>query len=145
MPREVAADAIRVEGLNELRAGLKAIGGGWPRKLGEINKRIAQIVVDDAKAKAQTPQARKAAESLKATAATTGATVTLGSGSPFALGAEFGALRYKQFPQWRGNQWQPAAGGVGYFLHPAIRDDLHKVEDAYLDAIDDLSKAAFPL
>ena len=145
MPREVAGNAIRVEGLDELRAGLKAIGPEWPRKLGEINKKVAQAVVDDAKSKAQTPQARKAAESLKASAATTGATVTLGSGVPFALGAEFGAKQYKQFPEWRGNQWNPAAGGVGYFLHPAIRDHLADIEKAYLDAIDELSKAAFPL
>lgn len=143
MSKEFAG--VRVEGLTELRLGLKAIGDGWPAKLGQLNKRVAQIVVDDARSKADTPQQRKAAESLKATAATTGATVTLGSGSPFALGAEFGALRYRQFPPWRGNQWNPAAGGVGYFLHPAIRDHLAEIEKTYLEAIDQLSKAAFPL
>lgn len=43
-------------------------------------------------------------------------TVTYG-GFPWAMGAEFGALQWKQFPNWRGNKDE-----AGYFFWPAIRD-----------------------
>ena len=57
---------------------------------------------------------------------------------PYAAGAEFGSKRYKQFRPWRGNQWQPVGSdGVGYFVHPAIRDYLPTAEATYADLIAD--------
>ncbi len=145
MPKLTAEGAIRVEGLEEFRAGLKKLGPEWPGKLGQINKRLTSMIVTDARNRASTAQAKKAAESLKASAGAKEAIVSLGGpGFEFALGAEFGALQYKQFPPWRGNQFAPAEGGVGYFLMPAIHDDLGKIEAAYLDAVGDLTKQAFP-
>jgi hypothetical protein len=38
-------------------------------------------------------------------------------GMPGAMGAEFGALVYQQFPTWRGNKDE-----AGYFFWPAIRE-----------------------
>ncbi len=146
MPKYTASGAVRVEGLEELRAGLKKIGPEWPAKLGQVNKQLTSMIVASAKARAVTRQAAKAAESLKASAGAKEAVITLGGDAfPFALGAEFGALQYKQFPPWRGNQFAPSSDGVGYFLHPAIHADLGKIEDAYLDAIDDLTHQAVPL
>jgi|ERR1043166_7151642 hypothetical protein len=43
-------------------------------------------------------------------------TVTYG-GMPGAMGAEFGAIIYAQFPEWRGNKED-----AGYFFWPAIRE-----------------------
>ena len=146
MPKYSASGAVRVEGLEELRAGLKKIGPEWPGRLGQVNKRLTTMIVAAAQSRAATRQAAKAAESLKGSAGAKEAVITLGGDAyPFALGAEFGALQYKQFPPWRGNQFEPSADGTGYFLHPAIHADLNKIEDAYLDAIDDLTHQAFPL
>ena len=51
------------------------------------------------------------------------------SKSPTVLGAEYGAKQYPQFPTWRGNQFNPSASGVGYMMHPALREYLPKGED----------------
>lgn len=45
-----------------------------------------------------------------------GGTVAYG-GMPGAMGAEFGAIVYAQFPEWRGNKQD-----AGYFFWPAIRE-----------------------
>lgn len=37
-------------------------------------------------------------------------------GKPYDMGAEFGALQYKQFEAWRGH-----SDDAGYFLFPAVR------------------------
>ena len=59
----------------------------------------------------------------------TGAGIRLAaSRSPTVLGAEYGAKQYPQFPQWRGNQFNPSASGVGYMMHPALREYLPKGE-----------------
>ena len=56
---------------------------------------------------------------------------------PTAAGAEYGATRYRQFPQWRGNQFtNPALDRIGYMIHPALRDYLPAAEEQIADAID---------
>ena|ERR1700754_3567934 len=45
-----------------------------------------------------------------------GGTVAYG-GMPGAMGAEFGAIVFAQFPEWRGNK-----DDAGYFFWPAIRE-----------------------
>lgn len=42
--------------------------------------------------------------------------VTYG-GEAYSMGAEFGALQYKQFKPWKGNK-----DDAGYFLWPSVRD-----------------------
>jgi len=72
-----------------------------------------------------------------------GAAVRIGGGSSVgglvALGNEFGALRYKQFPPWRGNGEE-----AGYALWPSIRENRDRVVEVYGDAIERLAAAAFP-
>jgi hypothetical protein len=58
-------------------------------------------------------QQQKYAQTLRAMGK---GTVAYG-GEAGALGAEFGALVYKQFPEWRGNK-----DDAGYFFWPAIRE-----------------------
>lgn len=43
--------------------------------------------------------------------------VVMYGGKAWSFGAEFGALQYKQFPMWRGNDDR-----AGYFFWPAIRE-----------------------
>lgn len=48
---------------------------------------------------------------------TAGPGVVVYGGNGYNMGAEFGAYRYKQFKQWRGNK-----DDAGYFFWPAIRE-----------------------
>jgi len=59
------------------------------------------------------PQQAKFAQTLRQMG---GGTVAYG-GMPGAMGAEFGAIVYAQFPEWRGNKQD-----AGYFFWPAIRE-----------------------
>lgn len=59
------------------------------------------------------------------------------SSSPTILGAEYGAKQYPQFPRWRGNQFNPSASGVGYMMHPALREYLPKGEEKIADLVFD--------
>ena len=57
---------------------------------------------------------------------------------PTALGAEYGAKQYRQFPEWKGNQFtNPARDRIGYMIHPALREYLPLAEKQITDAIDD--------
>lgn len=58
-------------------------------------------------------QQAKYAQTLKAMG---NGTVAYG-GEPGSMGAEFGAIIFKQFPEWRGNK-----DDAGYFFWPAIRE-----------------------
>lgn len=144
----IGKDSIRIQGLNELRAALKALGPEWPKQLGKANKEVGELIARDARDRAESlgGVAAKSAPSIKSSAAARASTVSIGSDQfPFALGAEFGAKKYPQFKPWRGNQWVESGDeNVGYFLHPAIRDDVNKIEELYLDAIDKLAARAFP-
>ena len=61
-----------------------------------------------------------------------GAAVKIGGARfPFALGAEFGSKRFRQFEPWRG-----AGATAGYFMWPAIREEIPKLIAAYGDAIE---------
>lgn len=64
-------------------------------------------------AKAYGPQQAKFAETLKAQ----GKGMVSYGGQAGAMGAEFGALVFAQFPIWRGNKED-----AGYFFWPAIRE-----------------------
>lgn len=59
------------------------------------------------------PQQVKFAQTLRQVG---GGAVAYG-GEPGAMGAEFGAIVYGQFPEWRGNRED-----AGYFFWPAIRE-----------------------
>lgn len=128
---------IEVQGLYEFLAQVKATAPEVAKQVADVNKKAADIVKDAAAAKAAGigSTAAKAAGSLATSKATRQASVRLGRGMPFAFGAEFGAKRYNQFKPWTGNQWvkeSGPAGGVGYFLYPAIREQKAKVESEYM-------------
>lgn len=48
-------------------------------------------------------------------------------------------LGWNQFKPWRGNSI-----GAGYFLFPSIRAKMPEIIDTYGDAIDDITRKAFP-
>ena len=134
---------VKVVGLDDFRRELKKLEEDLTPELKTVNFQLAVQVQTWAqtKAAAVSPQAAKAArEALKASKTAARAQVILGSNkTPWALGAEFGAARWKQFPAWRGN-----SKGAGYFLWPSIREHREEIMDLYMAALDKLAAKAFP-
>lgn len=131
---------VRVEGLKQLSTALRKYGRDLQRELKDAGLEVAEGVAQTARglASSQGGVAAKTAPSIRAHGYTTGAAVSLGgSGYPFAGGAEFGAVQYKQFKPWRGSD-----SSAGYFLYPAIRQDKDEAEQAYSDALDRLARKA---
>ncbi len=133
--------ALKVQGLDEFRRELRRLTG-MGKELGRANRRVAEMVASGARSKAESlggVQA-KSAPSIRALGAQARSQVALGGARyPFALGAEFGSIRYKQFPAWRGS-----AQGAGYFLFPTIRESRDAIVDAYGEELDRLARRAFP-
>ncbi len=149
--------AIRldVEGLDALRRELRRLDAGseWTDELKDVNKDVADVVVTAARRRAFTPLQRKAAQSLRASRQAKRAQITGGGARfPFFGGAEFGAgqdrIRHAGGRTFRGyNQFDPWTGsdaGAGYFLYPAIRASRQQLVDMYGDAIEDITRRAFP-
>jgi len=129
--------SINVDGLPELLAALKAIDKETAKRLRLTNKSVADFVAADARAAAYSlgGVAGHVAPSIKAAAGAQFAGVSGGGPAyPMFGGAEFGAgSQYPQFKPWRGN-----SADAGYFVYPAIRQDMDRIETAYKEAIDDL-------
>jgi len=129
---------VRVHGLNELNRALREMGPEFQKELKETNRSVAGFVAEDARAAAYSlgGVAAKVAPTVKAAGGTTWAGVSMGgSAYPMAGGAEFGSLAFKQFKPWRGN-----GSDAGYFLYPAIRQDVDRIESEYSKALDRLLK-----
>lgn len=143
-PKMVGGTSQAVTGATQFSAALRRMAPAVKRNLDKQNRTIGKLVVERGKAKASgvSPQAAAAARSLSATASGGGVGIRLGSGVPFALGAEFGAKKYPQFMAWTGNQWSGVPSDVGYFMHPAIRDSMPEVVDKYLEAAQDAARSA---
>lgn len=140
------ASEFQIEGLKQFTTALRAMGEHLPKSLRDYNVKAAEEIVAKGRDNAETPQARLAAKSLRASKSSSYVAVMLGNNGryAFARGAEWGARKYKQFPPWRGNQWMSWGGGPGYFLHPAIREVGETVLAHYWESIRTLRKEAFP-
>jgi len=135
-------ESIRVLGLREFQAELKALEGNWPRELTRAAKEAASLVLGAAQSAAagQGGVAGHAAKSLRVTGGQRSASIWLGGDDhPEALGAEFGSIRFHQFKPYRGN-----AAGAGYFLYPSLRQQQPAVLDVYSAALERLFARAFP-
>lgn len=132
------SESIRVEGLAELRRELAKLDDAtFTAGLKDAHAEVGELVVGKAKSRAALPVQRKASGSLSASRAAAVARVSLGGAAyPYALGAEFGSTKYRQFP--------PYLGQTGYFLYPTIRAESDAIERVYWDAIDKITHAAFP-
>lgn len=130
--------AIRVTGVSELAAALKAMEPGMERQLRVANKEAATLVASGAKgaATALGGVAAHVAPSITASAGVKSASVGLGGPAyPMAAGAEFGGGRRpttRQFKPWLGHE--------GYFLYPTIRRDSEAIREEYLKAFDMLAR-----
>lgn len=151
------SEGVEVPGLRQFARDLKDAGPELVNELKDLNFRVATKVKDDAIARAsgQGPMAARAAGSLRAAKQAARAAVFLGNAkTPFALGAEFGSqhnkprmlpnegtdrLGWNQFRQWAGS-----GSTAGYFLYPAIRQDMPEIEAMYGAAVEQIAKKAFP-
>lgn len=152
MPRfavERNSASVDIEGLAAFIAEAKRVAPNLVVEVASANFDAANGIVIAARTKAQgvgwPGSTATAAKTLGASKSSQRAMVRLGgSRAPWAFGAEFGAKKYKQFAPWRGNQWAGFDTGVGYFLHPAIRESWPMAREAYLARVDAAMKAAFP-
>lgn len=148
--------SISVEGLDDLRKELRKLDdAGLTFELKQANFDVAELVVRNAQSRAAGlgRMEGKAAASLKPSRALARAQVSGGgSSAPFFGGAEFGAGQNQVRNTVRGpvkgwNQFVPWTGsnsGSGRFLFPTIRDDTAKIVEMYRDALDKITKRAFP-
>lgn len=137
-----AGERIEVHGLIDLQRDLRAINRDLPKELRVVNMKAAELVADDARGRATAAGGAlgKASPSIKAVAQQRSAGVRIGGSKyPFAMGGEFGSIAYKQFKPWRGS-----GGDAGYAVYPAKRDNTDRIVDMYGDALDELTKKAFP-
>jgi len=105
----------QIEGLQDFLKDMGVLPAQMKRAESVFETLAAATVVTTAKHFAQEygSQQMRAATTLQQRG---GGTVQYG-GLPFAMGAEFGAIQYGQFPEWRGNK-----DDAGYFFWPAIRN-----------------------
>lgn len=133
--------AVRVDGLAESLRGLNRIEPKLKRAVSQTIRRFVDEITGEAEQRGKSLGGvhRHAVDGggVRVFNRATAAGVKLaGSREPTVLGAEFGSKQYAQFPPWRGNQFtDPTRDGVGYFLHPTMRDRLPGADDELLDSI----------
>lgn len=137
----------RVEGVDELRRSLKAVDGGV-KQLRKANKDVAKAVEGRSRSRSGsgTAQQAKAAKALLGTGEASRAVIKirdLGS-VPFGIGAFMGALAWKQFPPWVGNNWTLGQPGEGpYVLRDVFDKDFDEVVvEPYMQELQALFAAA---
>lgn len=133
-----SSESIRITGLNEFIKEIKRLDDATlTKELKNAHYEVASVVVNKARQTTSTRLENKAAGSLRASRTSNRAQITYGGPAyPYAMGAEFGSNRYRQF--------RPHRGRVGYFLYPAIRASSHEILEIYKRAIDDIFHKAFP-
>jgi len=137
----------RVEGVDELRRSLKAVDGGV-KQLRKANKDVAKAVEGRSRSRSGsgTAQQAKVAKALLGTGEASRAVIkirNLGS-VPFGIGAFMGALAWKQFPPWVGNNWTLGQPGEGpYVLRDVFDKDFDEVVvEPYMQELQALFAAA---
>lgn len=111
---------------NELDRAVSRLKG----KQGQVNATIGDEIVASARSAAYSRQMARASRSLSSVR--TGDKAQITSSLRWFMGAELGALKYHQFPSWRGTVPSDAtSGGEGYFLFPTIRDKAKKYVEEF--------------
>lgn len=139
--------SVHVKGLAEFQRALRDVDNDLPKELRKAHKDIAEFIKDKAQARARSGSAQqaKAAPGIRAGAEQRRALLKIGGArNPFAIGAFFGARKYKQFPKWVGNQWQPGDHGGPLIIGPVLADNTEEVIDRLDAMVAELSRKAFP-
>lgn len=135
---------IEFEGVDEFRRLLSAATGKWDNVLRESNRQISQGLARKMREATETRQQARAVKAIAPRGDRRGAVIVLNKKPPFAAGAFYGALQYRQFPEWVGNSWEVGGSGGPAAINPTIRDNLGEIVDAYGDAFERICAQAFP-
>lgn len=145
---------VEVDGLKDFQRELKALDSKLPTELRKANKKAADVVADDARARyrSQPGLGPRAAASLKVQAQQREASIVIGKistrrGSAIILGVEFGGSTDPNRRTSRGGhttQFEPYRGKEGYALYPSIRMNRERVIDVYGELLEEAARAAFP-
>lgn len=136
---------VQVEGLRELVRDLRAADASFPREVRAASKEAADIVAEGTREKFRSMggSAPKVVPTVKALGEQRRAAVRIGGGNSIggqvAMGNEFGSIRFRQFPPWRGSH-----GMAGYALWPTIRETRDEVAESFGRAVDRITRKAFP-
>ena len=126
--------AAEVRGLKELQRELRAADPELARQLQQVNKRLVEGVVDEARSAAGPSVSTRAKGSIRPQASGREARVTAGGARvPEFYGQEFGGgrrPRTRQFPPHRGRE--------GYFLWPTVRRRLKTAAEEWAEIFDDI-------
>lgn len=154
--------AVHVEGLNEFRRALRAMGPQWARRLSQAHKKIASRTsqIAQALARGMGGVQAKASPAIKGRATNSAAKIAIAGGSslPMANAAFFGAKRHSgwyakpqfwdgppQLPEWVGNGWDVGVAGTGpYAINDAIATYMPYLIEDFADMIDEIARDAFP-
>jgi hypothetical protein len=134
---------IAVIGLQSVVRALRSFGKELARALDREQGKLADFILDKtvARGTSQGGALGKAARSGAYTGEGDQRAIDFrinGDEFEYALGGEFGAIQYKQFKPWRGNQFtDPLAQNVGYALFPVLREEKEHILRAYDNLIDD--------
>jgi hypothetical protein len=126
-----------------MRRLLREIGGGkLAKQLQKANKKIAVWLADEVESdynSAHPPQSHEGANSIKARATQTSASIWMGSDlAPYVLGQNFGSNQgphKQQFP----DRQEP-----DYFLYANLEQNYKRIEREHLQGVDDVFHLAFP-
>jgi hypothetical protein len=129
--------AVRVVGLNETVAALKALENGSEVAVRLAGKAAATEVAGHASSAAYSlgGVAAHVAPSIKASAGIKSAGVALSGDA--AMGAEFGGQGRPTTQQFK-----PWLGHTGYFLYPTIRRDSDSINEKFRTALDAIIREA---
>ena len=134
MPASGNGLRLYVEGLDEFRRAARAAGPRIAKRVQQANKAAAERVRDTAREQYASmygqPSGRHKS-AIRATATQAKAQVHLVESDRAGglLGQEFGSHRFRQFPSH--------AGREGHFFYPAVRGEVPRLADDYLDSLAD--------
>ncbi len=134
-----------VIGLNEFIRDMRAEPERLDKDLRKRFQEVAEQVAEDARSRAAArtnPRpGHRVIGTIKASSGGRDARVALGANDvPWALGHEFGSVRFRQFPAWTGSD-----SGAGLFFYPAVREaSSGYIPKAIEEIIDEFVSRVFP-
>lgn len=149
-------ESIRVEGLEEFRDQLRAMGPKVEKEIKRVHKSAAELIAQNAKARVS----GRLGPAIKPKGDLDGAKVGTEARGSYAdalvrfWGTRkrtgwYAAPRYadstRQHPEWVGNQWKPGIrDGEPYYIGDAINETVTDVEQMILEGYQAAAARAFP-
>lgn len=141
---------VAVAGLADFQRDLRAVDAKLPRELAKGLKEAAEPVAERARSLARAAGGaishQPVVDSIKAAAEQRYAKIVWGGArAPMADGAIMGALQYRQFRGWVGNDWEVGVAGQGpYAVNDAVAQSEAELIESIGDLVERVSAQAFP-